>query len=318
MSVASIVSPDALSAPWGRASLLTNESEVGLASLPNIQTTIASACVQCRSRHLRCDELNPCTCCSSNSFECVYPRAHRDFRSPPNSYTSVNPPKKPDEVTITSSRTAPPITSPPLGIISRAPEPTKGQAWAFPDEEIQRIPSATGPSEDTFSRQMTSFYDNSQRASFAHSFASSNYTVESRLPPSQQQLENTIPSKRASFAHSLASSNYTVESRLPPSQQQLENAIPSAYQWKASSASQMSTHDHNLQHRHSSELQKGDDGPASGFRLYSRTPELRVTHKIRERKRRVEMKDLFDTLRTLHGVDRGAKVSKWEILSKGA
>jgi hypothetical protein len=31
----------------------------------------------------------------------------------------------------------------------------------------------------------------------------------------------------------------------------------------------------------------------------------------------MEMKDLFDNLRNLQSVERGAKASKWEILTKG-
>lgn len=43
-----------------------------------------------------------------------------------------------------------------------------------------------------------------------------------------------------------------------------------------------------------------------------------MSHKLAERKRRKEMKDLFDELRDQLPADRGMKASKWEILSKGA
>jgi len=44
---------------------------------------------------------------------------------------------------------------------------------------------------------------------------------------------------------------------------------------------------------------------------------MRVTHATAERKRRKEMKDLFDELRGLLPGDKGPKTSKWEILQKG-
>ena len=50
---------------------------------------------------------------------------------------------------------------------------------------------------------------------------------------------------------------------------------------------------------------------------FSRSPELRISHKLAERKRLREMKDMFDELRVLLPSERSAKWSKWEILSKG-
>ncbi|GAA5822086.1 hypothetical protein JCM11251_004852 [Rhodosporidiobolus azoricus] len=56
--------------------------------------------------------------------------------------------------------------------------------------------------------------------------------------------------------------------------------------------------------------------PPSKDSVYSRSPELRVSHKLAERKRRKEMAQLFDDLRDSLPFDKGLKASKWEILSK--
>jgi hypothetical protein len=71
-----------------------------------------------------------------------------------------------------------------------------------------------------------------------------------------------------------------------------------------------------MQHRAVANLQ-GENGSAAGLGNYSRTPELRVSHKLAERKRRSEMKDLFDDLNKAVPNSGGTKASKWEILSKG-
>ncbi|EFQ28909.1 helix-loop-helix DNA-binding domain-containing protein [Colletotrichum graminicola M1.001] len=167
-------------------------------------------------------------------------------------------------------RTAPAITGPATSNIARAAEPTKGQAWAFPEEDIQRI----GPNDA---------YLDSRRSSIAESIASSQFTTESRLPPGQRRLDEP-----ADFNNRLSSTS----SEFPP------------------------VHHHSLQHKQIGDLRDDDAASRNGSQPYSRTPELRKSHKLAERKRRTEMKELFDQLRDLMPQERGSKASKWEILTK--
>lgn len=164
-------------------------------------------------------------------------------------------------------RTAPAITGPAAGTVARAAEPTKGQAWAFPEEEIKRV----------------GHYDESRRSSVTDSIASSQFTTESRLPPGQRRLEDSSEFARING----------------PSPE-----FPSV-------------HHHTMQHKQLSDLQAEEGAGGPGAQPYSRTPELRVSHKLAERKRRTEMKELFDQLRDLMPQERGSKASKWEILTKG-
>lgn len=183
------------------------------------------------------------------------------------------------------SRTAPVITAPATSAVAHAAEPTKGQPWAFPLEPIQRVPQSQPMVTDTGSRQ-TSF----------------------------------IGSRRSSIADSLASSQYTTESRLPHGQRRLEDGYSNDYSRLSRASSEFqgaAHHHHSLQHKQLDELRDEDAGSPGGGQPYSRTPELRVSHKLAERKRRNEMKELYDELRELMPQDRGAKASKWEILRRG-
>jgi hypothetical protein len=71
-----------------------------------------------------------------------------------------------------------------------------------------------------------------------------------------------------------------------------------------------------MQHRTVTNLQSAEIPSSPGSGNYSRTPELRVSHKMAERKRRSEMKSLFDELNNILPNSPGSKSSKWEILTK--
>ncbi|THV45880.1 hypothetical protein BGAL_0441g00040 [Botrytis galanthina] len=61
------------------------QGERQLAVVPDHQKdriTVPSACVACRSKHLKCDGFSPCSRCSTNEYECVYVRSRRGFKGP--------------------------------------------------------------------------------------------------------------------------------------------------------------------------------------------------------------------------------------------
>jgi hypothetical protein len=67
---------------------------------------------------------------------------------------------------------------------------------------------------------------------------------------------------------------------------------------------------------HEQSIRDADMQSVTSSAPYSRSPELRVSHKLAERKRRGEMRGLFDELRDVLPVDKTLKTSKWEVLSK--
>ena len=200
-----------------------------------------------------------------------------------NSY-QPNVQRLPDPISPTKSgfKVAPTITGPTLSNIARAAEPTKGQAWAFPESD--KLPPPP-PAEDPNNRAGSSFFFDSRRSSIADSVSSSQFTSESRYPAGQRRLDDGLPLDLRRTSR--ASSDYA------------------------------STHHHSLHNRQLGDLQGEDANSPGNGQPYSRTPELRVSHKLAERKRRTEMKELFETLRDLMPQERGSKASKWEILTKG-
>ncbi|EME88923.1 uncharacterized protein MYCFIDRAFT_86140 [Pseudocercospora fijiensis CIRAD86] len=111
-------------------------------------------------------------------------------------------------------------------------------------------------------------------------------------------------SRQNSFAaSSVRSSIFSTDSQLPAGQRTFTEDEAAT------------THHHSMQHRTIQSLQS-ESMPPQGVGNYSRTPELRVSHKLAERKRRSEMKDLFEELNKAVPANGGTKASKWEILTK--
>ena len=165
---------------------------------------------------------------------------------------------------------------------------------------------------------------NAEKPTAGQPYAFPDPDMSGRSSGSHEGNENIMLSRRGSGHTSLASSIVTNDSKLPHGQHRLDEGTAFYSQRFTSPDSDTDlaidpmpgTHHHSLQHKRVSEMSGDGDSPDAAT-PYSRTPALRASHKLAERKRRTEMKHLFDQLRSQIPASHGSKSSKWEILSKG-
>ncbi|CDH58056.1 predicted protein [Lichtheimia corymbifera JMRC:FSU:9682] len=136
-------------------------------------------------------------------------------------------------------------------------------------------------------------------------------------PPPPPHTRSTLPMHPSPLHHS--------PDLMSPTDRERRESLPSIQHLTAAQPQpplqQQVVHDPSIRRHsiHTTKIALANDDinqRRSSMTPYSRTPELRASHKLAERRRRKEMKELFDDLLNVLPIDKGAKTSKWEILSK--
>ncbi|OAA62040.1 c6 zinc finger domain containing protein [Niveomyces insectorum RCEF 264] len=121
-------------------------------------TAVPTACLGCRSKHLKCDGQNPCSRCKLSDVECVYIASRRGYKGP----------RKPNNKRVRSSS-----SSPPPSMVSLP----SGVSGSLPPESCPMLLGAPGmPGPTPASMAVVT-------SSYASSTASTNGSIASTVSP---------------------------------------------------------------------------------------------------------------------------------------